>query len=389
MKLNLGIEFKDDCIKAVLVQQDKLMATNSVVSTSDRQGDLQDVIQGLIGQVEHLKTTTLFVTVVFDALRQRALHKQSYDPVVAIRLASNATHSVLPFCEFSSHMKSLIQSDAFIVDGGYQYDGSSTTDVDYKQIDQILAKTMDSCTHFAISGVFSVYNAQQEQQVKEYILSRVPHAHVVISSDMGGLSLLERENAGILSCSLRTVMDSMLVDVKDALTSLGLQDQDLYVCLQDGSMVHYVDASRYAIKTYDTNRIFECVSHIRKELRDEVWTKYLYEQLDIKNRTIEIDDIDVSMSIPSSVHLTVDHSSLNEFCRAYGSCYAIHAKTTSMMVTHNQAHDKKFVQKEKERLIDIFKQRHIAGESVYCDVKVHPVPHHPQGHCLLNFNILE
>ena len=61
--------------------------------------------------------------------------------------------------------------------------------------------------NLAITGVFSVINPSQEQEVAKILTEKFKECNIknltmTLSSDFGGLGFMERENAAILNASL-------------------------------------------------------------------------------------------------------------------------------------------------------------------------------------------
>ncbi|KAJ8044586.1 hypothetical protein HOLleu_07369 [Holothuria leucospilota] len=86
-------------------------------------------------------------------------------PVSVVRLCGPATRALGPFDDFPEDLRKLISSKCFYVNGGYQVDGSVITDLDEKEIMDVIKEIKESnIRNVVISGVFSFMKTDQEKQ---------------------------------------------------------------------------------------------------------------------------------------------------------------------------------------------------------------------------------
>ncbi|MGL4382561.1 MAG: hydantoinase/oxoprolinase family protein, partial [Bacilli bacterium] len=180
-----------------------------------------------------IKHAMLGTTQCTNAIVQR----QNLKKVITIRLASNTTQAIKPFCNWPKDAQDIINEASYIVDGGYEYDGRELKPLSLNQIKEIVLKHQDSCHNYAISCVFSPVNSDHEQQVKKLILELDPQAYVSISSEIGTLSLLERENATILNSALSEVIKDVVAGFKQALITNNINVNNIYLCQNDGTLM--------------------------------------------------------------------------------------------------------------------------------------------------------
>lgn len=186
-----------------------------------------------------------------------------------IRLASqDFTRTTPPFIEFPGDLRQCIYGGHAIVDGGLQIDGTEIGCIDERQVVEaceVFRKNL--IRNIVICGVYSPVDStfQQEKSCKDIVLAHLDSVHVVCSSDgkfqelvlesqtdkvaVGGLGLLERENAAILNASIHTYASLVYYEIRNALQKNGLQDCPLFVSTNDGSMAPIEEASQFPIRS--------------------------------------------------------------------------------------------------------------------------------------------
>ena len=88
-----------------------------------------------------------------------------------------------------------------------------------------------------------------EQRAAEILLEEIPDLYVTLSSDIGRIGLLERENAAILNASLRELATAVVSSFRSALDDLGI-DAAFYVSQNDGTLMGSEFAEKYPILTF-------------------------------------------------------------------------------------------------------------------------------------------
>ena len=88
--------------------------------------------------------------------------------------------------------------------GGHEFDGREISAFDADEVRGIAEKIKaEGITAIAISSVFSPVNATFEEQAAEIVKEVIPEANITLSSTIGRIGLLERENAAIMNACLR------------------------------------------------------------------------------------------------------------------------------------------------------------------------------------------
>ena len=101
----------------------------------------------------------------------------------------------------------------------------------------------------AVSGVFSPVNSAMEVRAGEIILNELPDASVTLSSRIGRIGLLERENAAIINASLAGLSASFVASFERALTELNIK-APFYISQNDGTLMSAEFVEKYPVLTF-------------------------------------------------------------------------------------------------------------------------------------------
>ena len=178
------------------------------------------------------------------------VERKKLSKVGVLRLGYPATASVAPYTAWPEDMIQVLGGDFALAKGGYEYDGQPLTVLDEEEIKQILTDWKGKIDSLAIVGVFSSLKNDQEFQVAEWasqvLGSSVP---VSCSSTIGSVGLIERENATILNAALNQVMETVSSGFEKALNNEGIQQAEVYLCQNDGTLMSIDYARQFPILT--------------------------------------------------------------------------------------------------------------------------------------------
>jgi N-methylhydantoinase A/oxoprolinase/acetone carboxylase beta subunit len=85
----------------------------------------------------------------------------------------------------------------------------------------------------AVSCTFSPVNSSMEMQAAEIIRTEMPDARITLSSEIGRVGMVERENAAIMNAALSDLSQLVVRAFTTALASLRIQSP-LYLTQNDG-----------------------------------------------------------------------------------------------------------------------------------------------------------
>lgn len=246
----IGVDVGGTNTDAVVMAGEKILAGVKSPTTEDvMSGVAASIVDALeqsgvpageIGAV--MIGTTHFVNAVVE---RRHLAR-----VAAVRLCLPAAQCLPPMVDWPDDICEAVGGRFWMAKGGHEFDGREINGLDTSELDGIAAEIgaaeIDS---IAISSVFSPVNDGMERQAMEQLAKRLPGADFTLSSEIGRLGLLERENAAIMNASLRALSARTVEAFGQALDAVGLTCP-YYITQNDGTLMNRDFVRAYPVLTF-------------------------------------------------------------------------------------------------------------------------------------------
>ncbi|MGI9187575.1 MAG: hydantoinase/oxoprolinase N-terminal domain-containing protein, partial [Gaiellales bacterium] len=175
------------------------------------------------------------------------LRRRELGRVAVLRLAAPATLSVPLFADWPTDLRAAIDGGGAIVAGGVEIDGRAH-DLDPDEIRRVLA-ACGPVDAVAIAGVFSMQDPSQERAAAELVRAELGEGvGISLGHLVGGVGLLERENAAILNAALGGVARRVIDGFERALADCGLAATP-YLTQNDGTLMSIEQARELPVLT--------------------------------------------------------------------------------------------------------------------------------------------
>lgn len=169
--------------------------------------------------------------------------------VAAVRAALPANASVPIGAGWPDAMRDAMDLKTFMVHGGFNFDSRPIAPVDRAELDSVAGQIADAGIRaVAISAAFSPLAPQGEAEVADALRQWLPDAVFSLSSEVGRLGLLERENATILNAALSELAQATFAGFERSLQTAGLSCP-LFISQNDGTLMSADFAARYPVRT--------------------------------------------------------------------------------------------------------------------------------------------
>ena len=249
-RLKIGVDVGGTNTDAVLVSGFSVVAEVKKPTSNDVLGGVLAATRALLGAsgvaVADIDTviigTTHFTNAVVEA--------KHLARTAAIRMAGPATRAIPPMLDWPPRLRNEVDGGSYIVGGGYEFDGRQIVPVDESEIRRVAAEIRENGINtIAVTSVFGPVNDADELRAAEILSLALAGVSVSLSTQIGRLGLIERENATILNASLRPLAQQIVSALETAITDLGIA-APLYLSQNDGTVMGSHHTRRYPVATF-------------------------------------------------------------------------------------------------------------------------------------------
>lgn len=246
----IGIDVGGTNTDAVLIDAHRNILSKTKQTSSDNVSTgvynaLSFILEDAQIDVSKIKSIVLGSTKCLNAIIER----KGLCKTASIRLCLPATEDVPLHFDCPKDFKSLFQEHLYMVKGGHEFDGREIAPLDENHLLSIAHKLKGKIESIAICGIFSFVNDAHEKRARNIFKSVLgPDIPISISSEIGGLGILERENATLLNASLYKVAKQMVEGFKEAVVKLNLAS-DLFIVQNNGTIISLEQAKSFPVLT--------------------------------------------------------------------------------------------------------------------------------------------
>ena len=247
----LGIDVGGTNTDAVLIDENlNVIASVKRHTTPDAYDGILAAVRAVLEQAgvdrKEIGQAMLGTTQCTNAIVER----KHLAPIGILRIGAPATRGIPPMVDWSEDLKA-IAVDTAIIGGGFEYDGKELAPFDEAAarmfFENLKVKGVKSV---AISCVFSTVRNDHELRAARLCREILgEEVHVSISSEIGSMGLIERENATILNAALYQVAETFTNGFARSLQDEGVINADIYLSQNDGTLMTMEYARRYPILT--------------------------------------------------------------------------------------------------------------------------------------------
>ena len=246
----IGIDVGGTNTDAVLLDEGRVVHAVKTPTTEDVTGGIVAALGRLVrhptaagGRIDAVVIgTTHFVNAI---VQRRHLSR-----VAAIRIGLPASASLPPFCDWPPDLAALVQGAAHMLEGGHDYDGRPFMPFDDAGMRLAVRQIRDSGLRaVAISAAFSPLDPSHEARARDILLAECPDAAVTLSSELGRIGLLERENAALLNAALTDLARTTIGGFREAIAASRIE-APLYLTQNDGTVMSAETAARLPVMSF-------------------------------------------------------------------------------------------------------------------------------------------
>ncbi len=177
------------------------------------------------------------------------VERRNLNKVGLLRIGAPASVGIPPLVDWAEDICFVVE-DYEIIRGGFEYDGQPITEFDEAACRAFFERVKGKVKSVAIVCVFATIRSEQElraAQIAREVMGE--DVHVSISSEIGSMGLIERENATILNAALYEVAERFTESFAECLHDEGVTNAEIYLSQNDGTLMTIEFARRYPILT--------------------------------------------------------------------------------------------------------------------------------------------
>ncbi|WP_417309928.1 hydantoinase/oxoprolinase N-terminal domain-containing protein [Devosia sp.] len=248
--IRIGIDVGGTNTDAVIMDGKTVLAGVKSATTSDVMSGVVNALRAVLDASALNPADVDVVMIGTTHFTNAVVQRNDLAPTAAVRLGLPATASLPPMVDWPDDLKHAIGHNYWLAHGGHEFDGRIISPLDEEELlgiaAEIKAKGINS---IAISSVFSPVNGDFEKQAGEIFAKALPGAHITLSSDIGRIGLLERENAAIMNACLRDLAHNVVEAFSTAIREIGIRGK-FFLTQNDGTLMEAAFAEKFPVLTF-------------------------------------------------------------------------------------------------------------------------------------------
>lgn len=248
-RARLGIDVGGTNTDAVVMMGDEVIASAKRLTTRDVGDGVISVVEAVLKSAAvrpaDLGNVMVGTTQFINAFVQRR-HLQR---VAAVRVSLPKSDGIPPMVAWPADLIDVVGDKSYLVGGGSFYDGKEYAPLDVEALQEAARDIrQQGIRSIAVTSNFAPVRPDIEQQAARVLMSVLPDADITLSSEVGGLGLIDRENAALINASLRDLSRKVVSSLQAAFARIGVT-APIYLSQNDGTLVSTEYATRFPIVT--------------------------------------------------------------------------------------------------------------------------------------------
>ena len=250
MYYKIGVDVGGTNTDAILVSNtNEVLAKTKQTTTEDVSSGIYNAIKQIISDVDIPKEDIKYIMLGTTHCTNALVERKELNNIGTIRIGLPASNAIPTMTNFPEDLKSIFGKHVHMVHGGYEFDGRLIAPLNEDEVKKCLSQMKGKIDSLAITGIFSKTLPDQESQVAVWAKEILGDSlRISCSHQIGGLGLLERENAAILNAALQIVASKMVIAFQETVNTLGLSAK-LFIGQNDGTLMSLKQVQDFPVLT--------------------------------------------------------------------------------------------------------------------------------------------
>ena len=248
--LRIGVDVGGTNTDAVAMSGSEVVGWSKAVTTPEVTEGIVTAVRAVLDDCDASPDAIGAVMIGTTHFTNALVEGRRLVPTAVVRLGLPATRGLPPFIDWPERLRAVLGDHVYLCHGGHEFDGRLISPIDHGELRaaarDIVSKGVGSV---ALASVFSPVDDSFEAEARDVLLDEAPELDISLSSEIGRLGLLERENAAVVNACLRPLAERTVSGLIGALVELGV-DCPLHVSQNDGTLMSADFARRYPVATF-------------------------------------------------------------------------------------------------------------------------------------------
>lgn len=250
MGLRIGVDVGGTNTDAVAMDGRTVLASYKAPTSENVSDGIVQAIQSVLNDSSSSPADVSTVMIGTTHFTNAFVERKHLLEVAVVRVALPASRGIPPLIDWPDDIASAIGSHVYLIRGGYQYDGRMNAPLDETALlEAARGIRQKGLRSVAISGLFSPVQDAMERRAHEILANELPDAVFTLSSQIGRIGLLERENAAVMNASLADLATSVIEAFRHSLGQLDIK-APFFVSQNDGTLMSAEHVEKYPVLTF-------------------------------------------------------------------------------------------------------------------------------------------
>ncbi|GAB6154647.1 hydantoinase/oxoprolinase N-terminal domain-containing protein [Desulfosporosinus burensis] len=250
MGYRIGIDVGGTNTDAVIVDENlNLVESIKTPTTVDVTTGIFNALSGVLKKSGIDKDKITYAMLGTTHCTNAIVERKRLCKVGIIRIGKPASSAISAMSDWPVDLKEAVSDNYFLVSGGHEFDGREISPLDEDEIRTGARSLKGKVDTIAVSSVFSFVSSDHEKRAAQILREELGDIPISLSHEIGSLGLLERENATILNSALTDVAKTTALSFKKGLSREGVNNANVYLCQNDGTLMSIDYAMKYPILT--------------------------------------------------------------------------------------------------------------------------------------------
>ena len=246
--MRIGLDVGGTHTDAVLMDGSQVVARVKATTTEDVASGIEAALASVLDGQSPASVDLL--TIGTTQFTNAVVERNQLSRVAAVRVCLPAGRGLMPRADWPQDLGEATDGGSYLIHGGHLYDGRPLSELQERELTELTQTLSDTQpAAVVVSCAFSPTQPEQEVRLVARLAESLPGVRVCASHMMGGLGLIERENASILNASLLDFADRVASALVESSEKLGLQCP-VYVSQNDGTLIDLERVRKFPALTF-------------------------------------------------------------------------------------------------------------------------------------------